>query len=190
MPKNQKSKLLSFLIQYLANPKQVGAFVPSSKFLAIEMAKALNASSDTDRQKTTATNSDHLDLIELGPGTGRITKLLQSECLTLVEIDEIFCKILSENFPEARIVNQSATDFLKAIKKPSNIVSSIPLLNNPESQAIKSAVAALYSEGLINRLVTYSYGLHSPFKDCGFKNEKRFSYALLNIPPATIWQYS
>lgn len=178
----------AFLYEFIKNPRQVGAILPCSGAVAAAMRHALEA--------PIASNADsHADnhacpVVEFGPGTGRITELLHPENLTLVETDQAFCQLLQERYPQATVLNVSAEDFLAQQRTPVSVVSSIPLLNNPHSSAIKNAIALSYRAGIINKLVTYSYGPKSPFADCGFTQEAKFKQVLRNIPPANIWVYA
>jgi phosphatidylethanolamine/phosphatidyl-N-methylethanolamine N-methyltransferase len=131
-----------------------------------------------------------MDVVEFGPGTGQITAELSTDHLTLVEIDPQFCELLARRFPQAHVLNMSAVDFLRQQTTPITVVSSIPLLNNPHSGSIKAAIAQGYQSGIIQKLVTYSYGPKSPLGDCSFKQEQRFKRILRNVPPANVWIYS
>jgi phospholipid N-methyltransferase len=92
-------------------------------------------------------------------------------------------------FPEATVVHMSAVDFLLQQQSPIQVVTSIPLLNNPESARLKEAIRMSYKAGIIKKLVAYTYGPISPYRDCGFKVEKKFKFVLGNIPPARVWVY-
>ncbi len=129
-------------------------------------------------------------VVEFGPGTGRITEQLHADNLTLVETDQTFCRLLANRYPEATVLNISAIDFLAKQKTPVSVISSIPLLNNPQASTIKDAIAKSYRTGIIQKLVTYSYGPKSPFAECGFVYEARFKQVLRNLPPANIWVYA
>ncbi len=130
-----------------------------------------------------------IGVVEFGPGTGGITRCLDTNNLTLVEIDETFCELLKHRYPSAHVVNLSAQDYLAQQKTPVAVVSSIPLLNNPHASAIKKAITDGYRNGVIQKLVTFSYGSKSPFAGCGFVHENRFKHVLRNMPPANVWVY-
>ncbi len=140
-----------------------------------------------------AASLEPLQVVELGPGTGQITKHLQSNLpannLTLVEINCKFSELLAKAYPEAKVFNGSAVEFFSQTVSPCAVVSSIPMLNNPEAGAIRQAVAQAYQAGLIQKLITYSYGSHSPFAGCGFATERQVRFVAFNVPPARIWQY-
>lgn len=55
-------------------------------------------------------------IVEIGPGTGALTELLPPGAdLTLIEIEPEFCRLLSEKFPSAKVINQDVrqVDFKK-----------------------------------------------------------------------------
>lgn len=151
--------------------------------MRLALDEPLMGSSATQPKQTIA------EIVEFGPGTGGITRRLSTENLTLVEIDQKFCEMLRVRYPTAKVLNLSAQDFLAQQKTPVSVVSSIPLLNNPFSGVIKQAIGESYHNGVIKKLVTFSYGRKSPFADCGFTEEKRFKHVLRNVPPANVWIY-
>lgn len=177
----------AFFYQFLKHPRQVGAVLPCS----IELAQAMRSALDEPNSGTSDSPAimPNTEVVEFGPGTGSITRRLATDNLTLVEIDQTFCKMLMQRYPSARVLNLSAQDFLAQQKTPVSVVSSIPLLNNPHSGAIKKAIADGYLSGVIQKLVTFSYGSKSPFAGCGFAQEKRFKHVLRNVPPANVWIY-
>jgi len=177
----------AFFYQFLKHPRQVGAVLPCSVELAQAMRLALDAPapSTSDHQAS----PHHTGVVEFGAGTGGITRRLDTENLTLVEIDKKFCELLKNRYPNATVLNLSAQDFLAQQKTPVSIISSIPLLNNPHAAVIKQAISNGYQNGIIEKLVTFSYGKKSPFADCGFAQENRFKHVLRNVPPANVWIY-
>jgi len=174
----------TFLFEFIKAPRQVGAVVPCSNAVATAMRHAL------DTALVDGTDSHVSAVVEFGPGTGRITEQLHFSNLTLVETDRAFCELLANRYPKATVLNISAIDFLAEQKTPVSVISSIPLLNNPHASTIKTAVANSYRTGIIQKLVTYSYGSKSPFAECGFVHETRFKQVLRNLPPANIWVYA
>lgn len=177
----------AFFFQFLKHPRQVGAVLPCSVELAQAMRLALDSPSPQNSGPMAAANSP--EVVEFGAGTGSITQHLNSENLTLVEIDRKFCELLKQRYPQAKVLNLSAEDYLAQQKTPIAVVSSIPLLNNPHSGNIKRAIGDGYQSGVIQKLVTFSYGSKSPFGDCGFGDENRFKRVLRNVPPASVWIY-
>jgi|AntAceMinimDraft_1070359.scaffolds.fasta_scaffold02574_2 phospholipid N-methyltransferase len=168
--------------------------MPCSKAVAAAMRHALDTpllGSALDSGTSRLSDAAHeLAVVEFGPGTGRITERLHPDNLTLVETDQAFCELLAHRYPKATVLNVSAIDFLAKQTTPVSVISSIPLLNNPHSNKIKMAVATSYRAGIIQKLVTYSYGPKSPYAECGFAHETRFKQVLRNLPPANIWVYA
>jgi|GEM_PF-6844993 len=70
-------------------------------------------------------------ILELGPGTGRITRILQPICtnrLTLVEINKKFLQQLSQGFPEAQILNGDVTKLTWHHEGPYNLIVAVEIL--------------------------------------------------------------
>ncbi len=178
-----------FLKSLLENPRLTGAVAPSGPYLARAMARAVNV------------RSDGL-VVELGPGTGPVTKALiehgiTSERLVLVEYDANFCRLLAQRFAPARIVKGDAYDLSRTLaefagQKIAAIVSSLPLLNQPPALRAKliEDVFELMAPGGV--FVQFTYGLKSPIPRQACVN--RFSAhssapIWRNLPPARVWTY-
>jgi phosphatidylethanolamine/phosphatidyl-N-methylethanolamine N-methyltransferase len=123
-----------FLKTLLENPRLTGAVAPSGPHLARAMAKAAAAAREGL-------------IVELGPGTGPVTKALieqgvAREQLVLVEYDGGFCRLLAHRFAPARIVQGDAYDLPRTLAEFSGrsiaaVVSSLPLLNQPPALRAK-----------------------------------------------------
>jgi phosphatidylethanolamine/phosphatidyl-N-methylethanolamine N-methyltransferase len=187
---NLNSSTLLFLLESVKSPRLIGALLPSTSSLAEIMVSALQTPLSAPEPVNDAPYDENIHLIELGPGTGQITQALPKRLLELVELNTDFCNLLRCKFPGVKVTNISAVDFLMSIQAPVYVVSSIPLINNPLAESIKNAISIKYKEGLIKKLVTYSYGARSPFTGCGFANEVKFKYTYRNFPPAQVWSYS
>jgi phospholipid N-methyltransferase len=93
---------IEFLQAFLKNPLKVGSIAPSSPELAQQMVAGIRPNSDAV-------------VLELGVGTGAITKFLQDivpnrESYLGIEIDRTLVKSLKENFPALKIVRGNACD--------------------------------------------------------------------------------
>ena len=178
-----------FLKSLLENPRLTGAVAPSGPHLARAMARA----SGTSREGL---------VIELGPGTGPVTKALiehgvARERLVLVEYDQGFCRLLTHRFAPARVVQGDAYDLSRTLADYSGqpiaaIVSSLPLLNQPEPLRVKLIEDAFALMGPRGVFVQFTYGLKSPVprQAC----VRRFSAQCgppiwRNLPPARVWTY-
>jgi phosphatidylethanolamine/phosphatidyl-N-methylethanolamine N-methyltransferase len=178
-----------FLRRFLGDPKRTGAVAPSSPFLAREMARAVDPHAAGF-------------VIELGPGTGPVTKALiargiRRERLLLVEYDPYFCNLLAERFPRARILRGDAyalgeTLAGRAPRPVAAVVSSLPLLNETPERRIAlldDAFALMGPEGVF---VQFTYGLRSPMPRealAGRYIGRSGAPILRNLPPASVWTY-
>ena len=179
-----------FLRRWLVAPGRIGAVAPSSRQLGRVMARA--ALADRPWQRGV--------VVELGPGTGRITDALLAAGLPegqllAVERDAELATYLRGRFPVATILTGDATGLpsLLAGRPVAAVVSSLPLLSLPQEvvRAIVAGIAAVLSKDSL--LVQYTYGRGSPLgADLaalhGF-DSVRVGRVWGNLPPATVWQY-
>jgi phosphatidylethanolamine/phosphatidyl-N-methylethanolamine N-methyltransferase len=175
-----------FLQSWFENPLQIGALRPSGSALAETMARAV----DPVRPGP---------IVELGPGTGVVTKALlkrgiETGRIILVEFDANFCALLGTRFPGIRIVQGDAYSLAATLRghldtPPSAVVSSLPLLNKPEpvrAALIAEAFELMAPDGVF---VQFTYGPKSPVpRETGLaaKGSRRI---WLNFPPARVWVY-
>lgn len=185
---HKRKERLFFLKKLIKNPKAVGAIAPSSQNLGDFISRFVQG----DINQT---------IIELGAGTGSLTKALlkagiEPQNLILVELDGDMCRMLQDKFPLCQVLHGSA-DKLDALIDASlhgqirTIISGIPMVNlsTAEKQAIITAsMRVLAVDG---QFLQFTYGPVSPLpaKKLGLK-QKRLGHVLLNMPPATVWRYS
>jgi phospholipid N-methyltransferase len=177
---NKTIRNADFVLRFLRVPSQIGAISPSSSSLSEAIKQGLQVIQNF---------SSNSDVVELGAGTGGLTRCLEYTNFTAVEIDHVFCEHLRKRFPEKKIINASAISYLQKLENPCYLISSIPLIRNPMAEEFKETIKAGYSAGLILGLATYTYGYKSPFKNCGFSDEIKFRTVLRNLPPAQVWIY-
>ncbi len=182
-----------FLKRWLRRPFAVGAVVPSGRLLAEAMARTTFAE---------MTGRDG-HVIELGAGTGEVTKALlaagiPAERLALVERDPELASFLRRHFIGPRIVEGDAARLPKilaeqGIRSVSAVVSSLPLLSLPADVVrgiVESVFDALPRGGA---LVQFTYGPAQPVP-------RTLSQALRlvgthgpriwrNMPPAVVWTF-
>lgn len=166
----------AFIKAYLKNPSRTGSVLPSSDRLGKAFANQLDLL-PVNR------------IVELGPGTGALTKHIAETNPELVEIDQELCKVLSDRFPGCIVINKCAIEFLKECHEKCGLIVSIPLINNPERSNIILAIREAYKRGVISWCMIYTYGLADPLREAGFKKSKKIRSVILNIPPAHIWYY-
>jgi phosphatidylethanolamine/phosphatidyl-N-methylethanolamine N-methyltransferase len=141
-------------------------------------------------------------VVELGPGTGPVTRSLievglPPERLVLIEYDGEFCRLLKQRFAHASIVQGDAYDLPRTLEPFAGqpiaaVVSSLPLLNQPPPRRTKLIADAFALMGPSGVFVQFTYGLMSPIPREASANPYsavRSKPILLNLPPAFVWTY-
>ena len=178
-----------FLKSLVATPKLTGAVAPSGRALARAMAVA-------------AGSPPHGLVVELGPGTGPVTRSLVEaglapQRLVLVEYDAGFCRLLKQRFAHVAVVQGDAYDLPGTLapftgQPIAAVVSSLPLLNQPPPRRTKLIADAFSLMGSAGVFVQFTYGLNSPIprEVCVDRySAVRSRPILLNLPPAFVWTY-
>jgi phosphatidylethanolamine/phosphatidyl-N-methylethanolamine N-methyltransferase len=165
------------------NPRSIGAFLPSSTYLAKEMARHIQLKPGDV-------------VVELGPGTGVVTaallqKLSNPGQLVAVEYSSHFAHNLRKRFPEITLIEGNAIDLevlLSAYKgRVAYIVSSLPLRTLPLSTSLKilEQIEKVLSPGgsYIQFTYGYDYEIFGKLSELNHIYTKR---VWLNIPPARV----
>lgn len=167
--------------------KTSGAIAPSSRFLVKKMLEEIDFS-----------ESDVI--IELGPGTGKITKKILEKLhpkakLICFEINDDFYRELKKiDHPQLEVLNTSAEYIIEELEKlgyqqSCHIVSSLPLTNIPKELSntiLENSYASLQSNGTFIQF-QYSLTYFKKLKQV-FKESISLDFELLNIPPAFIYR--
>lgn len=167
----------------LCNPRKVGSICPSSQTLGRAMVSFLQ-----NRQQST--------IIELGSGTGSITKTLLKSGINLnnfyaCEISSALVRHLQKRFPEIHVLEGDASEltqvFEKLVGKVDCIFSGLPLKSLPSSlvdKIIDQQYELLKPEGTI---IQFTYDLrprksilNKRFRQVGSK------VVIANLPPARV----
>lgn len=177
-----------FVLEYIKNPKIIGAVAPSSKYLAYKMIESINFKNVEC-------------IVEFGPGTGIFSEKILSRVkddtkVVLVEINKEFYNILKETYGHKKnviIVNDSAENIdiiLKkySIEKVDYILSGLPFTSLPRevSKAILTKTSEILKEE--GEFITFQYSLvkldffKKYFFNISYKKEIR------NLPPAYVLQ--
>ena len=178
---------LRFIRGMIATPRTVGAIMPTSTRMANRMASIIDTGSG-------------LPVLELGPGTGVITKAIlakgvKPENLVSIEYSTDFVQHLRGKYPGVNFINGDAFNLEETLKdyrgqKFDSVISGIPLLNFPMHQRVTliESLLALLPAG--RPVVQFSYGPISPVtaRPDSYKIE-HFDFIVRNIPPAQIWHY-
>lgn len=174
---------LSFVERMARNPRAIGAISPSSPALAEAMARQVDFSLPGR-------------VLELGPGTGAVTRALirrglGPERVLAVEADMTFARLLRARFPGLDVVEGDATDAnrIEGFGPFNAIISSLPLLNFPlhERIALVSALLNLVPPGA--PFVQYSYGVKPPLPRSSDLRVTLAAKVWRNLPPARVWVF-
>ena len=178
---------LKFFKGWIDKPKAVGSIVPTSTIAARRMASVVNPDSG-------------LPVLELGPGTGVITRAIlargvKPENLYSIEYSDDFVRHLTAQFPGVNIIKGDAFDLDATLGDKrgmmfDSVVSGVPLLNFPVAQRIR------YIEDLLGRIppgrpiMQLTYGPLSPVPPGrGDYKVEHYDFVLRNIPPTQLWVY-
>jgi phosphatidylethanolamine/phosphatidyl-N-methylethanolamine N-methyltransferase len=143
-----------FLKVFLRAPALTSAVVPSSRWLAERMIEGL----PLDEAKL---------VVELGPGTGAFTRVIQKELqpsalFLALEINQNFATHLKRRFPRVHVINDSAErldQHLRALGQSSAdcVLSGLPWAGftaEDQERLLKAVLGALRPGGF---LTTYAY---------------------------------
>ncbi|MDI7864577.1 class I SAM-dependent methyltransferase [Rhizobiaceae bacterium n13] len=178
---------IRFFKGWIDGPKRVGAILPTSSITARRMASVINPRSG-------------LPVLELGPGTGVITKAIlgrgvKPQNLVAVEYSSDFYEHLLRTYPGVRFVNGDAFDLDRTLgdlkdQKFDSIISGIPLLNFPMQARIELLESLLDRMPLGRPVVQISYGPVSPIVARPDRYHiQHFDFVVRNLPPAQLWLY-
>jgi phosphatidylethanolamine/phosphatidyl-N-methylethanolamine N-methyltransferase len=182
-----------FLKRWLRRPFSMGAVIPSGRLLTEAMARAT----------VQALEGRPGHVVELGAGTGEVTKALLAagippSRLALVERDPELAAFLRRHFTEPTIIEGDAARLprLLAERKTTPIaavVSSLPLLSLP-TEIVNGIVHGVF-EALPRgaALVQFTYGPTPPVPR-GLRQSLRLVGARgqriwRNVPPAVVWTF-
>ncbi len=178
---------LTWLKIWIRNPMRLGAIAPSSRELALAMARLV----PTDRKGP---------VVELGGGTGVITRgLIETgiapEDLIVIERDPTLHALLHKQFPTARIILGDATE-LSRLLAPMHlapvraVVSGLPLLSMSKPVQQKIVEEAIKVVGRDGPIIQFTYGPFSPIARRRFGLVGRVAERVFaNLPPASVWEY-
>ncbi|MDB5524154.1 MAG: methyltransferase protein [Rhizobium sp.] len=178
---------IRFIKGMISQPKTVGAIMPTSTRMANRMASIIDTGSG-------------LPVLELGPGTGVITKAILArgvtpENLVSIEYSTSFVQHLRGKYPGVNFINGNAFDLKESLKdfqdqKFDCVISGIPLLNFPMHQRVSLIENLLDLMPAGRPIVQFSYSPMSPViaRPDIYKIE-HFDFIVRNIPPAQIWHY-
>jgi len=168
------------LLQLLKTPTLTGAFTPSSRHLASAMVRAIG---------------DVPHVVELGAGTGPVTKELRSRLphasLVAVELQPGLAHKLRMRFAGLDVRQSLAHEVLDALDyaEPAAVVSSLPFRSLPQDMrdATTASIERFLRRVPGSRLVQFTYQPRVPFAaSADFQWHKTCS-VWRNAPPAGVW---
>ncbi|HBF31947.1 phospholipid N-methyltransferase PmtA [Rhizobium sp.] len=178
---------IRFFKGVMQGPKQVGAIVPTSGITARRMASIVNPESG-------------LPVLELGPGTGVITKAILGrgiapEKLVSVEYSANFYQHLKATIPSVNFIQGNAFDMENTLGPLAGltfdcVISAVPLLNFPMQERVRLVEDMLDRVPHGRPFMQISYGPMSPvIANGGNYYVQHFDFVVRNIPPAQLWVY-
>ncbi len=180
---------LDFFKQFVLNPIKTGAIAPSSE----QLSNLITDKAGLDKAKV---------VVEFGAGTGAFTekilnKIKRGTEFIAFEINPEFVKATKKRCPEANIINDSAVNIRKYLKKKADvIISGLPFAGFNEKlqdKLLDSTVNSLKQNG---KFLTFAYvhGVLLPheksFRDKlnqRFKEVKKTRIVWKNLPPAFVY---
>ncbi|MGL4406540.1 MAG: phospholipid N-methyltransferase PmtA [Notoacmeibacter sp.] len=177
---------IRFFKGWMKNPKNVGSVIPTSDLMARRMASVIDLGSG-------------LPVLELGPGTGVITRAIlqrgvKPDQLYCVEYSPEFAKKLRQDFSGVTILEGNAFDLETTLGKANDltfdcVVSALPLLSFPKEIRTR-LISDLLSRVPVGRpVVQFSYGPLSPVPPMPGVTVRHLEFVFRNVPPAQIWTY-
>lgn len=181
---------IEFLQAFLKNPGKVGAIAPSSPELAQKMVEDIEPD---------ASNI----VLELGVGTGAITKFVQDvvpdeKSYLGIELDRDLVKSLKRNFPDLKIVRGNACEAFALHQKThfgkvGFIICCLPFVSIPNDvgERILQEVDKFMEFGCTFRTFQYAHGYYFPsaiklrehMRD-RYGKAKKSPLIMKNVPPA------
>lgn len=168
-------------------PGKTGAVAPSGAALARLMASTVDP-------------ADPLPVLELGPGTGVVTRALIERGIVpakiiALEFNPTFAALISARMPGVRVTIGDAYNLDASLPEGSRgpfsaVVSSLPLLTRPEEDRIALLEDALDRMPPGGCFIQFSYSLFPPVRPIrGRFGVETSKWVMMNLPPARVWLY-
>ncbi len=178
---------IRFFKGWIDGPKAVGAILPTSAVTARRMASVIDPHSG-------------LPVLELGPGTGVITKAIlkhgvKPADLYSIEYSHDFAAHLRKSFPEVNIIEGDAFNLDETLGERramvfDSVVSAVPLLNFPMPRRVQIVEDALSRIPRGRPFMQITYGPLPPVPGGrGDFTVQHYDFVMRNVPPAQLWVY-
>lgn len=190
LPKRLTSRFdeeIRFFKGWMDRPKAVGAILPTSVVTARRMASVIDPGSG-------------LPVLELGPGTGVITKAILKRGIApsdlyAVEYSADFVAQLEQEFPAANIIQGDAFKLDEALGDKRDtlfdcVISAVPMLSFSPDQRVALMEDFLDRVPQGRPVIQITYGPLSPVPTGkGSYRTEHFDFVMRNLPPAQLWLY-
>lgn len=178
---------IRFFKGWQRDKKGVGALVPTSSVTARRMASVIDTSSG-------------LPVLELGAGTGVITKAILERgvkpCdLVSIEYAPHFCDLLRKRFADVDIRNGDAFELDSVLDDRrgqmfDTVVSAVPMLSFPLERRISLMKDLLSRVPRGRPVVQITHGPLSPLPAMpALYTITHLDFVVRNLPPAQLWLY-
>jgi phosphatidylethanolamine/phosphatidyl-N-methylethanolamine N-methyltransferase len=175
-----------FMSQLLRRPHQVVALAPSSRFLCAEMVARVDPAAGP--------------VIELGAGTGNITKAILDrgiapENLHSIEMNPDFCDRLRARFPGLNVHQMSAGDVGSLpVEGAQAVISGLPLLSMPLALQRDILTGTFQRVKPGGSYVQFTYGPKPPVARA-IREELGLDWIVSrkiwwNMPPARVYRFT
>ena len=180
---------IQFLQAFLKNPGTVGSITPSSPELARRMVAGIRP------------NEDNV-LLELGVGTGAITKFLQEivpneNSYLGIELDRDLVRSLKKNYRDMKIVCGNALEAAdihrrSGFGKVGTIICCLPFVSMPNEvgEKILQEIDKFMQQGCTFRTFQYAHGYYFPsaiklreYMRDRYGKSRRSPLIVKNVPP-------
>lgn len=181
---------IQFLQAFLKNPAKVGSITPSSPELAQNMIAGIDPGPENV-------------VLELGVGTGAITKFLQDmvpddRSYLGIELDRDLVRSLRRKYPDMQIARGNAQEAKtiherSGLGKVGSIICCLPFVSLPNEvgEKILLEVDKFMQHGCTFRTFQYAHGYYFPsaiklreFMRARYGKSKRSPLIVKNVPPA------
>ena len=185
MSAEPKSHDWTFLKRFLARPWKVASPIPSGRRLATRVAGQIDPKAGAL-------------VLELGPGTGAVTRALlargvREEDLVLIESDPDFVRLLRAQFPRTEVIEGDAFAFADLLGARAfgmaGVVSGLPVVSETTERKRRFVDAALDALAAGRPFVQFTYSPRLPLPQPEGVEAHCVAEVRENVWPMRIWVY-
>jgi phosphatidylethanolamine/phosphatidyl-N-methylethanolamine N-methyltransferase len=181
------SDMLCHVAEYARHPRSIGAIIPSSRALARTMTESIPRLGERDV------------IVELGPGTGAITRAIVNAYprnrVIAVEKNARLAAMLRERFPRVDVAETCVSTIARDLQIPKGhrigaVLSSLPMLSFDDAmrKCVLDAIRTVLDDRAVYVQFTYSRAAWEAFAPEGLRLVEA-RRVMRNVPPATILSF-